>query len=213
MDDIFIEGLSKREQFFWKKALKVNPKKGLNTPLVHLSTSLYGQNNLTTKTTKSLFAQILEHFKELITILLCTAAVLSFVLGVMAVIQHPEDKMGFISLFLECLIICGLIFTNIFLSIKQSDKTDKALQALKDLAVPMARVIRNGKIRLIPSASIVPGDFLALEAGEAVAADAKLIEAVNLKVNESILTGESMEVNKDASYISNNNQPIGDRKD
>lgn len=213
MDDTFINGLSKREQFFWKKALKTNPKKGLNSALVHLSASLYGQNKLSTKESKSLLAQILEHFKELITILLCIAAVLSFILGIMAVVQHPEEPMDYISLFIECLIICGLIFTNIFLSIKQSDKTDKALQALKNLAVPTARVIRNGKIRLIPSVNIVPGDFIALEAGEAVPADAKLIEAVNLKVDEAILTGESLEVNKDPSYKSNDKQPIGDRKD
>lgn len=213
MDDTFINGLSKREQFFWKKALKTNPKKGLNSSLVHLSNSLYGQNKLSTKESKSLLTQILEHFKELITILLCIAAILSFILGIMAVVQHPEEPMDYISLFIECLIICGLIFTNIFLSIKQSDKTDKALQALKNLAVPSARVIRNGKIRLIPSINIVPGDFIALEAGEAVPADAKLIEAVNLKVDEAILTGESLEVNKDPSYKSNDKQPIGDRKD
>lgn len=213
MDDTFVENLPKEEQLFWKKALKVNPKQGLTTALVRNSSDLYGPNKLTVKGSKSLLAQILEHFKELITILLLIAAILAFFLGIMTVVQHPNNSIDYAPLFLQGTVICGIIFTNIFLSIKQSDKTDKALQSLKDLSVPMAKVIRNGQVRLIPSIDVVPGDIMILEAGEAIAADAKLIEATNLKINEAILTGESMEVDKDASYKSDNKQPIGDRKD
>lgn len=141
------------------------------------------------------------------------AAVLAFLLGIVAVIQHPHETTEYVALFLESLIICAIIFLNIFLSIKQSDKTDKALQTLKDLVVPMAKVVRNGRTKLIPSANVVPGDIMVLEAGESVAADGKLIEAVNLMVDEAILTGESMDVEKDANYQSDEKQPIGDRKD
>lgn len=213
MNDTFLENLPKKEKMFWKRALKINPKKGLTTALVRRSNILYGPNKLSVKGAKTLWVQILEHFKELITILLCVAAILSFLLGILAVIQHPTNVTEYVSLFLESAIICSIIFLNIYLSIKQSDKTDKALQALKDLVVPMAKVVRNGRTKLVPSANIVPGDIMVLEAGESVAADAKLIEAVNLKIDEAILTGESMEVDKDASYESDEKQPIGDRKD
>ena len=168
---------------------------------------------LTVKNVKSLGMQILEHFKELVVILLCVAAVLSIVLGIITVIQHPEEVLEYVSLFIESVIIAGIVFVNIFLSIRQADKTDKALQALKDLAVPMAKVVRNGKVILIPSVNIVPGDMLILEAGEAVPADAKLIEANELKIDEAVLTGESNEILKDPKFNSNEKTPIGDRKD
>lgn len=213
MDNTFIENLPNNEQIYWEKALKVNPKQGLTDALINESNNLYGPNKLTVKGSKSLLAQILEHFKELITILLLIAAILAFFLGIMTVIQHPKNSVDYIPLFIQGTVICGIIFTNIFLSIKQSDKTNKALQSLKNLNVPMAKIIRNGQVRLIPSIDIVPGDIMVLEAGEAIAADAKLIEATNLKINEAVLTGESTEVEKNASYKSDAKQPIGDRKD
>lgn len=215
MNDTFldIENLPKKEKAFWRRAIKVNPKKGLTYSLVRRSNILYGANKLKVKNAKSLLAQILEHFKELIVILLCIAAVLSLILGIMTVIKHPDDVVEYVSLFIECLIISGIIFTNIFLSIRQSDKTDKALQTLKNLVVPMAKIVRNGRTRLIPSVNVVPGDIMVLEAGEAIAADAKIIEASNLKIDEAVLTGESEEVEKDPNFESDNKMPIGDRKD
>lgn len=212
MNDTFVENLPKKEKTFWHRALKVNPKKGLTTALVRRSNILYGHNRLTVKNAKSLLTQILEHFKELIVILLCIASILSFILGIVTVVNGGE-VVEYVSSFVEAVIIAGIIFTNIFLSIRQADKTDKALQTLKGLVVPMAKVIRNGKTRLIPSANVVPGDIMVLEAGESIAADARLIEAANLKIDEAVLTGESEEVDKDANFESTNDMPIGDRKD
>lgn len=212
MNDTFVENLPKKEKTFWHRALKVNPKKGLTTALVRRSNILYGHNRLTVKNAKSLLTQILEHFKELIVILLCIASILSFILGIVTVVNGGE-VVEYVSSFVEAVIIAGIIFTNISLSIRQSDKTDKALQTLKGLVVPMAKVIRNGKTRLIPSANVVPGDIMVLEAGESIAADARLIEAANLKIDEAVLTGESEEVDKDANFESTNDMPIGDRKD
>ena len=212
MNDTFVENLPKKEKTFWHRALKVNPKKGLTTALVRRSNILYGHNRLTVKNAKSLLTQILEHFKELIVILLCIASILSFILGIVTVVNGGE-VVEYVSSFVEAVIIAGIIFTNIFLSIRQSDKTDKALETLKSLVVPMAKVVRNGKTRLIPSANVVPGDIMILEAGESIAADAKLIEVANLKIDEAVLTGESEEVDKDANFESTNDMPIGDRKD
>lgn len=212
MNDTFVENLPKKEKAFWHRALKVNPKKGLTTALVRRSNTLYGPNRLTVKNAKSLLTQILEHFKELIVILLCIASILSFILGIITVVNGGE-VVEYVSSFIEAIIIAGIIFTNIFLSIRQSDKTDKALETLKSLVVPMAKVVRNGKTRLIPSANVVPGDIMILEAGESIAADAKLIEVANLKIDEAVLTGESEEVEKDAHYESTDDMPIGDRKD
>lgn len=213
MNDSFFENLSKSEKTFWTRALKVNPKKGLTKSLVRRSNILYGANKLSVKNAKSLLTQILEHFKELIVILLCAAAVLSLVLGIITVIQNPTHIIEYVSLFIESVIIAGIIFTNIFLSIRQSDKTDKALDTLKSLVVPMAKIVRNNKVRLISSVSIVPGDIMVLEAGESIAADAKLIECSELKIDEAILTGESFEVEKDATINSTDDMPLGDRKD
>ncbi|MBR3141505.1 MAG: hypothetical protein IKF11_11710 [Methanobrevibacter sp.] len=181
--------------------------------MVRRGTKLFGKNKLTVKSVKSLGMQILEHFKELVVILLCVAAILSIILGIITAVQHPSDMIEYVSLFIESVIIAGIVFTNIFLSIRQADKTDKALQALKDLAVPMAKVLRNGRVKLIPSVNIVPGDILILEAREAVPADAKLIQASDLKIDESVLTGESNEVLKDPKFRSNEKMSIGDRKD
>ena len=214
MKDKFLDSIeNKNEKRFWVKALEVSSKKGLTTAMVRRGTKLFGKNKLTVKSVKSLGMQILEHFKELVVILLCVAAILSIILGIITAVQHPSDVIEYVSLFIESVIIAGIVFTNIFLSIRQADKTDKALQALKDLAVPMAKVLRNGRVKLIPSVNIVPGDILILEAGEAVPADAKLIQASDLKIDESVLTGESNEVLKDPKFRSNEKMSIGDRKD
>ena len=214
MDNTFIDKLpNKKQQQFWHRAIKVNPKKGLTTAQARRSNVLFGPNRLNVKSSKSLLAQILEHFKELIVILLCIAAVLSFILGIITVIKDPTHIVEYVSLFIETLIIAGIVFVNIFLSIRQADKTDEALKTLKNLVVPMAKVIRNGKIRLIPSVNVVPGDIMVLEAGESIVADAQLLESAELKIDEAILTGESFEVEKDHTFNSTDDMPIGDRKD
>lgn len=214
MDNTFIDKLdNKKQQQYWKRVINISPKKGLTTAQARRANVLFGANRLNVKNSKSLLAQILEHFKELIVILLCIAAVLSFVLGIITVIRDPSHVVEYVSLFIETFIIAGIVFTNIFLSIRQADKTDEALKTLKNLVVPMAKVIRNGKVRLIPSTNVVPGDIMVLEAGEAIAADAHLIESAELKIDEAILTGESFEVEKDHKFNSTDDMPLGDRKD
>lgn len=208
-----IETLPKKERAYWKRAIKVDPTRGLTPAMVRRAKTLYGSNVLTVHNVKPLWLRILEHFKELVTILLCVAAVISLILGIIAVVRHPSDYVEWLSLFLEFIVIVGIIFTDIFLSIRQSDKTDKALQALKEMSAPVAKVVRGGKTRLISAANVVPGDIVFLESGERIPADGKLISSSLLQVDESILTGESEEVLKDHEFESNENMQPGDRKD
>ncbi|MDE5651765.1 MAG: cation-translocating P-type ATPase [Ureaplasma sp.] len=208
-----IETLPKKERTYWKRAIKVDPSRGLTPAMVRRAKTLYGSNVLTVHNAKPLWLRILEHFKELITILLCIAAVISLILGIIAVVKNASDYVEWLSLFLEFIVIVGIIFTDIFLSIRQSDKTDKALQALKEMSAPVAKVVRGGKTRLISAANVVPGDIVFLESGERIPADGKLISSSLLQVDESILTGESEEVLKDHEFESNENMQPGDRKD
>ncbi|MDE5617737.1 MAG: cation-translocating P-type ATPase [Ureaplasma sp.] len=208
-----IETLPKKERTYWRRAIKVDPSRGLTPAMVRRAKTLYGSNVLTVHNAKPLWLRILEHFKELITILLCIAAIISLILGIIAVVKDASNYVEWLSLFLEFIVIVGIIFTDIFLSIRQSDKTDKALQALKEMSAPVAKVVRGGKTRLISAANVVPGDIIFLESGERIPADGKLISSSLLQVDESILTGESEEVLKDHEFESNENMQPGDRKD
>ena len=93
----------------------------------------------------------------------------------------------------------------------QESKAEKALEALKNMSAPHARVIRDGKEQLIQASELVPGDIIFLEAGDFVPADARLLKSSNLKSEESALTGESVPSEKDASAVVDENSAIGDR--
>lgn len=93
----------------------------------------------------------------------------------------------------------------------QESKAEKALDALKGLSAPHARVIRNGKETILNAADLVPGDIIRLEAGDFIPADARLLHSVSLKSEESALTGESVPAEKDTQPITDQNAPLGDR--
>ena len=98
------------------------------------------------------------------------------------------------------------------MGVLQESKAEKALEALKGLSAPHARVIRNGREDLIEASLLVPGDILRLEAGDFVPADARLLRSVSLKSEESALTGESVPAEKNAALIIDENAPLGDRQ-
>ena len=93
----------------------------------------------------------------------------------------------------------------------QESKAEKALEALKNMSAPHARVIRNGKEDIIEASDLVPGDIIKLEAGDFIPADARLLQSVNLKCEESVLTGESVPAEKFADAQITENAPLGDR--
>lgn len=158
--------------------------------------SEFGYNEFKERKTKSLFQKFLDQFKDFLVIILIVAAIIS----------------GFVGEIADSIIILLVVVLNAVLGVIQENKAEKSLNALKKMAAPLAVVIRNGVSKEIPVREIVPGDIVELEAGRYVPADLRLIEAVNLKIEESSLTGESVPVEKNSEALENENIPIGDRK-
>jgi P-type Ca2+ transporter type 2C len=137
----------------------------------------YGVNTLTEKRQLPFLAKFLKHFKDLFGILLLFAAALS-------IISTPNDpSLG--------LIILAVVFVNVFVSLFQEARAEKAMETLKSWMPENAKVIRDGELRKIPVKEIVPGDIVYLEEGDRVPADARLVEAFDLWTNNVPLTGES----------------------
>jgi len=142
----------------------------------------HGENKLLNSSHKNLLNISIEICTEPMFILLSACAALYLILGDLD----------------EALILSGFVIVIIGITIFQSWKTEKALSALKDLSSPQARVIRNGREEIIPSSSLVPGDIVVLNEGDKICADAEILSAINLHVDESTLTGESIPVLKSA---------------
>ena len=140
----------------------------------------YGYNELPEKKKTSDLELLIEQFKNILVLILVAAAVISFFLGEV----------------LDGIAITFILFINAFLGFYQERKAERALEALKKIAAPKAKVIRDGEAKTIESRNLVPGDVIILEMGDKVPADARIIEQLNLKVDESILTGESLPVEK-----------------
>lgn len=189
----------------------INPEIGLNDKQIEESRLAFGKNILPSKKPKPIWLKILDQFKELIMILLLVASIISIATGIISIVNKAE-LFEIISPFVEAGVIWGIIGINIFFSLRQEGKTEKALESLKNMSAPMCKVIRNKQTLVIPSENVVVGDILVLEAGMQIVADAKLIESVNLKIEESVLTGESVPVDKDANFVSDSKMPLGDRK-
>ena len=136
-------------------------------------------------------------------IILLVAAVISF-----AITIYEKDYKEFV----EPALILLIVVLNAVMGVVQENKAEKALEALKKLSAGHTRVIREGVEQVIDSADIVVGDIIVLEAGDFVPADARLIKSVNLKSEESALTGESVPSEKDAEVICDEKAPLGDRK-
>ena len=154
--------------------------KGLATIQVSQLLTQYGLNTITEQKKKSIFIKFFEQFNNFLTILLIGASVFSFLLG--------ETLDGGL--------IIGIVILNGFFGLYQEAKAEESLKALKQMTVTKVRVIRDGQQVEIDSKYLVPGDIIFLEEGVKIPADAKVIESINLEVNESALTGESLAVLK-----------------
>jgi Ca2+-transporting ATPase len=156
----------------------------------------FGPNQLKEAPRPTFLQMLWEQLNNFVVILLIIASVISALLG---------D-------YVEAAAIMAIVVLNAVLGIVQERRAEEALAALKKLAAPDAQVIRDGRRVSIPSYELVPGDIVFLEAGNFIPADIRLLEAVNLRVEEASLTGESLAVQKNAATVLDKNVPLGDRK-
>ena len=182
------------------KKLETNADNGLTSEQVSEKTKKYGYNELQTKSKKSLFQKFVEQFKDFTIIILIIAAIVS---GVVGVAQGEGIT--------DTIIILIVVILNAVIGVAQESKAEKSLEALQKLSDHASKVIRNGKMEIIPSKMLVPGDIVVLDTGDFVPADLRIIEAINLKSQESALTGESVPVEKQINKIENEETGIGDR--
>lgn len=179
-----------------------NPQSGLTAAQVASLQAKYGANRLREQKKKTLLRRFLDQFKDVMILILIAAALVSFTVVVM------EKNWG--ELF-EPVLILVIVILNAIMGVYQEGKAERALDALKNLSAPHARVIRDGQESVIDAAALVPGDIIKLEAGDFVPADARLLQSTGLKSEESALTGESVPAEKDAAAEVAEKAPIGDR--
>ncbi len=157
----------------------------------------------------------LGEFKDIFILLLIVASIFSLAVGYYEFQLPPlpgETPKYIFEVFADSLIIIIIVILVAVAGFVQEYRAEKAVEALKKLAAPKARVLRDDKIVLIPSRDLVLGDILVLESGDVVPADARLIESIELRTNEAVLTGESIPVNKDASIILLPQTPVNDKR-
>ena len=162
----------------------------------------FGENKLQEKKKKTTMQRFLDQFKDAMILILLVAAAISFVIA--CIEGEPKE-------FFEPILILLIVVLNAVMGVMQESKAEKALDALKSMSAPHARVIRDGKEMVIDAAELVPGDIIRLEAGDFVPADARLLHSVSLKSEESALTGESVPSEKDAEMTVAEDAPLGDR--
>ena len=180
---------------------------GLSQAQVNERLENFGENKLKEKKKKSIFVKFLEQFKDAMIIILLIAAAISLGVAFYDGVTHGFNIIELIEPFL----ILAIVVINAVMGVVQENKAERALEALKNMSAPHARVIRDGVEKIVMSSALVPGDIIKLEAGDFVPADARLIKSVNLKSEESALTGESVPSEKDANADVKEKAPIGDR--
>ena len=171
---------------------------GLSTAQAKERLDAYGYNELDEGEKRSLLSKFIDQFKDLMIIILLVAAALSII---------TEGMHGLT----DACIILAVVVLNAAFGVYQEGQAEAAIEALKNMSSPMARVRRDGNVVEIDSRELVPGDIVLLEAGDVVPADMRLIEAASLKIEESALTGESVPVEKNITETVEAEAGIGDR--
>ena len=183
-----------------EKILETNIQNGLTENDVKTKREKYGLNMLKAKKKASLLQRFIEQFKDFSIIVLIIAAIVSGFVG----ISQGEGMT-------DTIIILIVVLANAIIGIAQESKAEKSLEALQKLTDHASKVIRDVKIKVIPAKELVPGDIVVLDTGDYIPADLRVIEAVNLKAQESSLTGESVPVEKTTKTIEKTDVGIGDR--
>lgn len=180
------------------KEVESDEKVGLLESEVKKRKEKYGANALKEGKKETLLVKFLKEFADVLIIILLVAAVISLIVD-------PTE-------WVDSLVIFVVVMLNAILGVVQESKAEKSLEALKKMSSPECKVIRDGKINKIPSQELVVGDIVLIEAGDYIPADARLIDAVSLQVDESALTGESVPVLKNTEKIDGEVTALGDRK-
>ena len=182
------------------RKLGSNINTGLTEDEVKKRRDKYGENKLDKQKKESLFKRFIKQFNDFMIIILLIAAVIS---AVVAKMQGTGD-------YIDSIIIIAIVVLNSIMGVVQEAKAEKSLEALKNMSAPVAKVKRNGRMIVVKSSELVPGDIIELEAGNYVPADCRLINSHNLKIEESSLTGETVPMLKEAGSILAENTALGD---
>ena len=182
------------------RQLNVDADSGLSDEEVKQRLATHGPNELQSEKQKSLVAIFFEQFKSSMVVILLIAAIVSGVIGVM----HQEGLT-------ESYVILAILIINAIIGTVQERKAQSSLEALNRMSAPQTKVLRRGQVAEVVSTAIVPGDIVILDTGDIIPADLRLLEAVNLKVQESALTGESVPVEKHDGLLDEGEVPLGDR--
>ena len=189
------------EQFYQQDSTTVlkemrSDAQGLTTKQAAERLEQFGPNQLKAKRRTTLLEKFISQFKDLMIIILLIAALIAGIAGERA----------------DAIIILTVVVLNAVFGVFQEAKAENAIDSLKQMAAPLATVLRDGREQQIKSEQIVPGDVVMLEAGDIVPADLRLLSASTLKIEEAALTGESVPVTKQVAPIENADLPLGDRK-
>ena len=177
------------------KRLESNPQQGLDSQQAAALLEKYGRNELKEKKKQTMLQKLLAQFKDVMVLILIGASLVSAFLGE----------------YIDAAVIIAIVLINAILGVVQEGRAEKAIEALKKMTSPQARVLRGGEQQLIAAAELVPGDLVLLEAGDIVPADLRLLESQSLKAEEASLTGESVPVEKDATVVLSEKTSLGDR--
>jgi Ca2+-transporting ATPase len=175
--------------------LYTDQQHGLTSERVNKRLEEYGPNEIVEKGMKSPWAILWEQLTGILVVILILAGIVSALLG------EVEDT----------IVIMAIVVMNALLGFSQEYRAEQAIAALKKLAVPTVKVRRDGEVQEISARELVPGDIVLLEAGNKVPADGRIVESVNLRVEEAALTGESEPVEKVPGALEGENRPLGDR--
>ena len=186
--------------------LDVNPSTGLTSEEAGQRLIKYGPNKLAEKKKTPLFLVFLGQFNDPMIFILLAAALLSIAISIYNSIHNGEAFD-----FADPIIIMGVCVLNAIIGTVQENKAEKSLEALKKMSSPTCVVKRDGKLIELKAEELVPGDIVILEEGRTVPADLRLISSINLKTDESSLTGESLPVEKDADIVFSDPVGVGDR--
>ena len=184
-----------------RKVTEADPDTGLSSQEVDERRKKQGLNKFDEAPKESMIKKFFRSLSDFTTIVLLIAAMISFYTAFAT--EHGD--------LFEGLLIIAIVVINSVLSIVQEGNAEKALESLQDMNKQTATVIRDGKVTTVESEQLVVGDILVLESGDAISADARLIEASQLRVEESVLTGESEAVEKDAAFVAKEDESLGDQ--
>jgi len=173
-----------------------DPYAGLTDDEAAARLAVYGPNELKEAPRPTVWARLLDQFRSFLVIILIAASIISLLLG---------D-------YIEAGAIMAIVLLNAVLGVVQEARAEEALAALRKMTAPEARVIRGGHQQVVAARDLIFGDLVLLETGNYVPADVRLVESMNLKIEEASLTGESVPVQKDANLVLPSESPLGDRK-